>query len=194
MGKKVFWSLIIVSLLIIGVFLFTKLKSQNEIVKSEGEKTNSREILNNNFPNEHLEKSIINYLLNQKQFSWKTKPASHHFCTVENLNSEKELFPFYVWAYCGEYFMENGKLKNLSGFSGPIKINYPNELSFYDINKFSHEAPRDGSSYSEDIRKIFPESVQPKIFNFARNEIMKENEQLARFHIISQSKMRQYQN
>jgi len=39
-------------------------------------------------------------------------------------------------------------------------------LSFYDINKMSHETPRSGSLYSKDIKAIFPPNVQKVIFSF----------------------------
>jgi len=138
-----------------------------------------------NFGNDQVERAITNYLLTQKHFSWKTRDDSHNFCAVENLKPEKELFPLYVWAYCGEYIIQNGKLKTLSGSSGPTKIDYPNELSFYDLSKFSYEAPGDGSHYAEDIRKIFPEDAQQKIFNFDRENIIKRIENIAFTNISS---------
>ncbi|OGF26921.1 hypothetical protein A2331_04030 [Candidatus Falkowbacteria bacterium RIFOXYB2_FULL_34_18] len=118
----------------------------------------------NNFRNDQIEKTISDYFKTQKRFSWKNRDDSHNFCTIQNLKPDKELFPLYVWVYCGEYIIENNKLKTVSGSSGPVKIDYPNELSYYNINKFSYEAPRDGSNYSKDIKVIFPEDVQQKIF------------------------------
>jgi hypothetical protein len=137
------------------------------------------------FDNEQLEKAIIGYLLTQEHFSWKTRDDSYNFCAVENLKPEKELFPFYVWAYCGEYVIKDGELKTLSGSSGPTKINYPNELSFYDLGKFSYEAPGDGSHYAEDIREIFPEDIWQRIFNFDRENIIKRIEGIAFTNISS---------
>ena len=125
-----------------------------------------KDLTANNFGNDQIEKAISNYLKIQKHFSWKNRDDSHNFCTIENLKPDKELFPLYVWAYCGEYVIEDGKLKMLSGLSGPAKIDYPNELSFYDLSKFSYEAPRDGTLYSEDIEAIFPEDVQQKISSY----------------------------
>ncbi len=124
-----------------------------------------------NFGNDQLEKFITDYLLTQKYFSWKTTTDSRNFCVIENLNPEKDLlFPLYVWVRCGEFTLQNGELKELSGSSGPAKIDYPNELSYRDISKMSHEAPRDGSLYSKDIKTIFPLDVQQEIifgFNIA---------------------------
>ena len=136
-----------------------------------------------NFFNNYVEKAIINYLLTQEHFSWKTRADSYNFCAVENLNPENELFPLYVWAYCGEYIIQDGELKTLSGLSGPAKINYPNELSFYDLGQFSYEAPGDGSHYAEDIKKIFPKDVQQRIFDFNREDIIKKIESVAFINI-----------
>jgi ribosome-associated translation inhibitor RaiA len=116
---------------------------------------------------------------------------SQNFCVVENLDPEKELFPIYVWAYCGEYIIQNGQLKTLSGSSGPVKIDYPNELSFYDSSRFSYEVPGDGSLYSEDIKRIFPENVQQKILNFDRDSIIRRTEAIATFNIFSWESIKQ---
>jgi len=137
------------------------------------------------FGNEHIEKSIINYLLSEKRFSWKTKENSFNFCSIENLGEEKDLFPVYIWAYCSEYILENNNIRNVSGSSGPLEINYPNELSYYNISRFSYRAPRDGSYYGEDVKEIFPKDVQEKIFNFDRNHIIQKTEDLAMKNIIS---------
>ena len=117
-----------------------------------------------------LEKVITDYLVSQNQFSWKTKSDSQNLCAIENL-LENELFPKYVWAYCAEY---NADGKVLSGSSGPVKIDYPNELSFYDVDGFSYEAPGDGSQYSEDIKRIFPQEIQQKISNFDSKNIIEK--------------------
>lgn len=133
-----------------------------------------------NFGNNQIEKAITDYLLTQKYFSWKTTADSRNVCVIENLNpTENGMFPLYVWVRCGEFVIQNEKLKELSGKSAPAKINYPNQLSFYDINKMSYEVPRDGSSYSEDIKTIFPLNVQEVIFNFNHININKKIEAIA---------------
>jgi len=158
---------------------------KDEIIVFKGKKDNQVKLLSGSFGQEQLEKGIINYLLTQQQFSWTTTEGSHRFCSVDNLDSENKLFPFYVWAYCGEYIIDNGELKNLSGSSGPVKINYPNELSFYRSDDFSHEAPRDGSYYDDDVREIFPENLHSKIFDFNREEIINRVERFALSNILT---------
>jgi hypothetical protein len=128
------------------------------------------------FSNSQIEKAITDYLLTQEKFSWKTSENSKNFCTIDNLQPENELFPLYVWVFCGEYLFQDGELRELSGSSGPVKIDYPNELSFYDLNKFSYEAPGDGEKHAQDIKQIFPLNVQSKIFNYDSREIKRKNE------------------
>lgn len=128
----------------------------------------------NNSLASHQEKAIVDYLLTQEQFAWQTKENSQNICSIENLG-DNSLFPLYVWVYCSEYDIEEGRLEKLSGCSLPIKIDYPNELSFYDLSKFSYEMPRDGSFYSEDVKIIFPESVQQLIFDFDSKNIIEKN-------------------
>lgn len=138
------------------------------------------------FGNDYVEKSITYYLLTQKYFSWKIAIDSSNFCVIENLNpTENGLFPLYVWVRCGEFILQNGKLKELSGKSALAKINYPNQLSFYDLSKFSYEAPGDGSLYSKDIKAIFPLNVQKVIFGFNITNLNKKIESIA-FHSFKQ--------
>ncbi|MFH1822524.1 MAG: hypothetical protein ABH830_02370 [Patescibacteria group bacterium] len=136
-------------------------------------------LTSSNFSNVQIEKAINNYLLTEKRFSWKNRDDCHNFCVIENLKPDKELFPLYVWAYCGEYIIENRELKTISGSSGPVKIDYPNELSYYNISKFSYEAPGDGSNYSKDIKTIFPEDVQQKIFDYDVDNLIVKAENYA---------------
>lgn len=137
------------------------------------------------------ERAMEQYLLSQKYFSWKNRQDSHTFCVIENLRPDQELFPLYIWAYCGEYIIEDGELKNISGSSVPAKIDYPNELSYYDLSKFSHEVPRDGADYTKDIKKIFPEHVQQKIFNHDVEGLIEKTEEYAFTNIFNWNLIKQ---
>ncbi|MCF7910806.1 hypothetical protein K9L16_03980 [Candidatus Pacearchaeota archaeon] len=138
---------------------------------------------------DHQERSIINYLLTQKDFSWQNHENSHRFCSIESLDPQKELFPCYIWIYCGEYIIEDGQLKNLSGASLPAKIDYPNELSFYSLNHFSHDIPLDGAYYGESVEEIFPKEAQEEIVNFRKEgrvkRIIEKNEDQAWVNILA---------
>ena len=176
-------SLIIVVVIVAGIGGYFLRQSNTEENHRPDELL--EELLVSDFGNDQIEKAITNYLLTQKHFSWKTRDNSHNFCAVENLKLENELFPLYVWAYCGEYVIQDGELKTLSGSSGPVKIDYPNELSFYDLSRFFYEAPGDGSHYAEDVRRIFPEDMHQKIFNFNRENIIKRIENVVFTKILS---------
>lgn len=132
------------------------------------------------FGNDHVEKSIASYLVEQDAFIQKTASGGFDVCAIENLDPANELFPVYVWAYCGEYILRDGEIKMLSGSSVPVKVDYPNELSFYQMDRFSHEVPGDGSQYAKDIERIFPEKLREKIVNFNVTNIAQRAEALAR--------------
>jgi hypothetical protein len=204
--NKKFWFFVFIIILIVGILFFVitkffdkpeqmfctqeaKLCSDGSYVGRTGPDCDFAECPNNevlsNFGNNQIEEAITEYLLTQEYFSWKTRDDSHNFCAIENLKPENELFPLYVWAYCGEYIIQDGELKTLSGVSVPTKIDYPNELSFYDLRKFSYEVPGDGSHYAEDIKKIFPEDIWKDIFDFDRENIIKRIESIAFTNISS---------
>jgi hypothetical protein len=154
-------------ILIIGIIFIFIFDNNSEISEPSNEIPNSLP----SFNNKSLEESIESYLETQKDFSWQTASGSKNFCVVSNLDPDQELFPLYVWARCSEFIIRDGKLKELSGSSIPVKINYPNELSFYDLDRFSHEIPRDGSYYSKDIKDIFTKTAQEKISNIQNQQI-----------------------
>ena len=130
--------------------------------------------------NDYLDSAIQNYFLSQRYFSWKTKDGSRNFCIFQKLDSKNNLFPLYLWVRCGEFVMQDNELKEESGISLPVKIDYPNELSFLDLEKFSHVAPGDGSKYSEGIKNIFPLDLQRRIKDFDSKIINQRIKDVAR--------------
>ena len=172
MNKKILLILFLLILIVIIGHRFFILQAEKNILKTD----ESIFTLGNN----QLDKAIKDYFLSQEHFSWKTVDDSRNFCIFENLNSENELFPFYLWLRCGEFIIDGEEVKEKSGMSGPVKIDYPNELSFYDLQKFSHVAPRNGSLYSEDIKNIFPSNLQERIKNFDRTIINERIKNVAR--------------
>lgn len=171
--------ILIVVLIIIFVSFYYVVKIHKNTDSDNFEKIPVENLTTNSFGNDQIEKAIARYLLTEKRFNWKNRDDSHTFCAIENLKPNQELFPLYVWAYCGEYVIEDGKLKTVSGSSGPAKIYYPNELSYYDLSKFSYEAPGDGSNYSKDVKTIFPEDVQKKIFDHDVDDLIAKAENYA---------------
>jgi len=113
--------------------------------------------------NEQLDRAALDFILSRKELSWQTETGSKNFCIFQNLAPERKLFPFYLWVRCGEYKMEGGQLRELSGTSVPIKLDYPNEQSSYDLGKFSLSIPGDGSLYDKDVKRIFPPEIWDRL-------------------------------
>jgi len=155
--KKIIIGGIIVVLIISGaaVYLGYNLKKENKPVVTE----EALPVLGN----KALDEAVTNFLLSKNEFSWKTEEGSTNFCVFQNLYPEKDIFPIYIWTRCGEFKIVEGKLEELSGMASPVKIDYPNELSYYDIEKFSYEKPGDGSLYDKDVKRIFPEEIWPRM-------------------------------
>jgi membrane-bound inhibitor of C-type lysozyme len=127
----------------------------------------------------NVEDSITEYLLTKQDFSWKTKNESQNFCVVENLHPENYFFPYYAWVRCGEFILNNdSELEELSGSSLPAKIEYPEKSSTYELDKFSHEIPRDGSYYDEDVIEIFPENVRNEMLKYRQEDFILTQEKL----------------
>lgn len=116
--------------------------------------------------NPQLETAITDFLQTKKDFAWQTVNGGRNFCVIDNLGNKEDLFPLYLWVRCGEFILKQGQVVESSGMSAPIKLNYPNELSFYDPAKFSYQIPRDGSLYGQDVRTIFPEGIQAKVSRY----------------------------
>ncbi|MEN8219728.1 MAG: hypothetical protein ABFS56_25935 [Pseudomonadota bacterium] len=110
--------------------------------------------------------AIEKYLLSQDDFVWQTVINSQKACVFENIGERKDnLFPLSLWVFCQEYIVKNGEIIELSGSSGPAIINYPNEESSFNLEKLTHQRPRDGSLYSKDIKQMFSKKAQRVIFN-----------------------------
>lgn len=159
--KSVIVILVLIVVVILGCLVFAWQKGF--FIPKGAEEPQKYAVKSSILGNPAMDEAVTNFLLSQQQFSWKTTEGSTNFCVFQNLNPESQLFPVYIWIRCGEFKAVSGQLKEFSGTFLPVKINYPNELSYYDLSKFSFEAPGDGSLYDKDIKKIFPESIWPRL-------------------------------
>lgn len=159
-----------------GSLLFSgqKVDINADVGNKENERNNDQENLNANsekvlidfstgFKNKQLEMSLQRYFINQEDFSKQSKADSWRHCTIKNLENDNELFPYSIWIYCGEYIYEDNSWQQLSEFSGPVKVDYPNELSYFNPSQFEYEAPAVGSYYSENIKEIFSLEAQQNL-------------------------------
>ncbi|MBU1046230.1 hypothetical protein KKH36_00415 [Patescibacteria group bacterium] len=162
--KKTIYTIIALIIIIFGIQFFDFLMfDESEFIETPQEITEIENI--NKGLNPMLIETIEKYLITLPEVAWQTREGSSNICVFENLDLENELFPLSLWVYCSEYIMlENGEVEKLSGASLPLLLDYPNELSFYDPEKFSFKIPRDGALYSEDVKEMFSEEVQAKIF------------------------------
>lgn len=129
-------------------------------------------------PNGELDSAVHEFLLSRRELSWQTEEGTQNICVFQNLYPEKELFPLYLWVRCGEFKMKDGKVAELSGTSVPVKIDYPNELSYYDLSKFSIAIPGDGALYARDIKTIFPKEILDRL-NFSSSPLNEKISQKA---------------
>lgn len=128
--------------------------------------------------NEQADQAVREYFQTQPDFSWQTVEDSKNICVFDKLDTS-ELFPHYLWVQCSEYKLVNGKIRELSGSSMPAKIDYPNELSNFDQTKFTHEIPGDGTAYTEDIKRIFPDDIQDLAIRYDATAISEHLRQVA---------------
>jgi hypothetical protein len=92
------------------------------------------------------------------------------FVEFEKLGEEKSgpRTTVYVWLYAQEFYEKEGRLEKGTGVSLPLAMYFNN------AELVALVAPRDGSLYTEDIQKLFPDSIkqQPLFTDIAaQNEV-----------------------
>ncbi len=119
------------------------------------------------------------------------------FCAHTVMGSEQvgEIVTEYLWATCGEYLVEDGKLKEESGKSTPVVLTIEKTPDSYRVLK--HERLGMGSIYMRNIERMFPEYITerelffvPSIFERAHSHdnfkvvraLINESERKARVH------------
>ena len=182
-SKTILYLVSFIVIITAGYFLFESQFNKQHTV-DEYQNHTGEGLASDGFANDQIEQAIARYLESEDRFAWKNSKDSHSLCVIENLLPEQELFPLSIWAYCGEYVIEDGALVLVSGSSGPALINYPNELSYYRLQEFSYQAPGDGANYARDIQNIFSTEAQARISAFDVSPLVKRSEAEA-FTIIS---------
>jgi hypothetical protein len=85
-------------------------------------------------------------------------PQSKVFCSYHTYGTEKEAVHnytyAYVWAYCEEFYLQNGKLAMGQGISYPIRITF--EEIDGELTAQGYDEPISGDGYAQSIRDIFP--------------------------------------
>lgn len=100
--------------------------------------------------------AIKTYLIDRvcsKGFGGKTYAAYEVLGTEAQANTEQ----LYLWVLCQEFYQKNGKLEQGTGSSSPVRLTIAR--SPQEFNILSHQQPRSGALYTEDLQKIFPERI-----------------------------------
>ena len=160
--------MVVLLILIFGIQFFDFLTFEEPEFIEDSLQIFSTEIIEKKEPfNPILKETIENYLVTLPELAWQTQDQTSNICVFENLDLQNELFPLSLWVYCSEYnISEIGEIEKLSATSLPLLLNYPNELSFYNSEQFTYRIPRDGTLFNEDVKEIFSEEVQAKIFGY----------------------------
>jgi hypothetical protein len=85
------------------------------------------------------------------------------FCACDMLGTEprNDGLDVYVWALCGEYYLDNGHLTLGTASSLPVALSLQKENGHYTVT--SYEVPRDGIDYGPSIQRIFPPDAIEKM-------------------------------
>lgn len=109
-----------------------------------------------------INNAIINYLAQKGDSESKHHENEKTFANMKVFLLEEikrdEHYNVYAWVLNEKYYLEDGELKEDSGSSIPCKFVVKNIDGKFEVT--DSESPRDGSYYSDDMKKIFPSSVR----------------------------------
>jgi hypothetical protein len=111
------------------------------------------------YDNDAIEKYLDDKMMNP-EFGGKV------FSSYEIFKSTDD--KIYLWAYLQEYYKKDNVLTTGTGWSVPTVLSVDNSGDRLKI--LSHKVPVDGMDYSNDIKSMFPEDIQQKIFDFSGTE------------------------
>lgn len=111
---------------------------------------------------EEIENAIKDYLVEKGDNEVKYHDNEKIFVSMRvYLIEEKEEFTYfniYAWVLEEKYYLENDEIKQDSGSSIPYKFVVENINDEFVVT--DSRIPRDGSYYSEDMKKMFPNGVR----------------------------------
>lgn len=131
-----------------------------------------------------FERKIENYLVSQKEFSFKSKVRDNdfEFCSFVNLNSvgkefsiNKDSFPLELLVSCVKYSKKGTEVVKTSEKNNiPVLFELVEDLRTNELNKIIHKTPRNNSFYEKDLKSIFSEESIKKIENDKISKILKQ--------------------
>lgn len=111
------------------------------------------------------------------------------FCAYDVLGADLRTdgADVYVWALCGEYYMDNGILTMGTASSLPVALHMQKSGGQYVVT--GHEIPLDGVDYGTSIQRIFPPQA---IENMCKGDIPCYNERAERMERAVEEKAEEY--
>ena len=164
-------ALIVIILLVLATGAFATLKiNQRQTIKNESNKQTTQEITPSSSVSQSpiVPLSVSEALINDQLKSYLPRilePAYNGkvFCAYHLYGFDEDkstnMVKAYVWAYCEEYYQQNGQLTMGSGVSEPVLVTL--ELQNGVLGVQGHQEPGNGSLYASSIKEMFPE----KYFN-----------------------------
>ena len=98
------------------------------------------------------------------------------FSEFEILDTDKTSGKIYIWALIEQCFKDGTEIAVGSGMSVPLVLKVKHEQNSFTIT--SHSIPRDGADYTNDVKKMFPENIHDKIFEYPSKHIDQLQKQL----------------
>ena len=87
-----------------------------------------------------------------EQSLWTPSRGGQTVCAYDDFGMDERSQDAYVWAVCEEH-LDGGT--TFGGRSGPLVL-----VKAPDGTVLSHREPRDGSAYSADVRRLFPDDIR----------------------------------
>lgn len=107
-----------------------------------------------------IEEKIENYIIESSKDNLKENENQKSFCKIKIYGMREEIKDeifVYAWVVEHDYYMENSKLIEVSGFSIPYRFTVNKINDEYEVT--AYKIPRDGSYYAKDMKEIFPDFV-----------------------------------
>jgi hypothetical protein len=130
---------------------------------------NNRNKIDDDYSITNQDLASIETYLNQYILELSTNDGEIHsaYELLGNDFSKKEL---YIWALSVE--ISPGETQSTSGVSAPLLLKI--EQKDNRLHIVDHRFPSDGTLYNRDIKRMFPEEVQEKIWSFNSSKLWDE--------------------
>jgi len=114
------------------------------------------------------------------------------FCAYDIISAEQDVQQVvtYLWVLCQEYYQEQRALELGTGTSLPVAVFI--EKNNDNFSLLNCKFPRDGMSYEQEVRDIFPKSIWAKINPSNESEVDAFNKRIRNLEDILKVKAEEY--